>query len=248
MRIAFISYELPPDIAQGGIGTYTLQAAEAMQNAGNNVAIFCASPSRDSSALENKIWIERILCSSPSEFTYLLTERFSSVHSAKNFDIIECPEIHGNALGIKQIFPNLPLVVRLHGPGRLVESLKKKYTSQLIKWRFELGSLRRGKFTKWDSYDKENDPDFHMVAKADVVTAPSESMKEWAMKNWLFPDNLIKVVPNIFEVPQELLVSDELNEPTEKIILFFGRLNVLKGLVNFTKAIKEFKKQNEVWL
>lgn len=247
MRIAFVSYELPPDLGKGGIGTYTLQAAQAVQKAGNDVVIFCATPVRDCSEYEDNIRIERILCSSPVEFTKLLTESFTALHVAQPFDLVECPEIHGNAIGLKEKFPSLPLVVRLHGPNRLVESLKKNYTSELTKWRFEFGSLRRGKYRKWDSYKKTEDPDYTIACIADLITAPCLDIKIWVMEHWQIQENKIAVLPNIFIPPAGLVSNDVKNNEAVNTVLFFGRLNVLKGLVNFTRAVVQFKKKFPGW-
>ena len=46
MRIAFISYEYPPDTAAGGIATYARQAAHMLRDRGHAVEVFAASPHR----------------------------------------------------------------------------------------------------------------------------------------------------------------------------------------------------------
>ena len=132
LKIAYISYELPPDIPKGGIGTYTLQAAELMYEKGNEVHIFAGSYTRTISENIHGIIIHRIKCINPKNFTEKLLETFASVHEKINFDIVECPEIHNHGFGIKEKFPKINLVVRLHAPNYLVESLKK--LGLLRKW------------------------------------------------------------------------------------------------------------------
>jgi glycogen(starch) synthase len=238
MRIAYISYELPPDIPKGGIGTYTLQAAALMQAAGHEVSIFCGSPSRSVYEQAAGVDIYRVLCTSPDDFTEKVLPIFREAHTSKAFDLIECPEIHGNGRLIKQSFPQLSLIVRLHGPDFLVESLKKTYTSFAVKARYRLGAIRRGVFTKkLNSYNKASDNDLAFASTADQISAPSDSIKQWAMKQWGISDEKITVLPNPFTAP-EMLSANEVHTGIAKEILFFGRLNVLKGTVNFTKAMK----------
>lgn len=43
MKIAFITFEYPPDTADGGIATYVKQAANMLQLRGNQVEVFAAS-------------------------------------------------------------------------------------------------------------------------------------------------------------------------------------------------------------
>lgn len=248
MRIAYITYELPPDIPKGGIGTYTLQAAALMHAAGNAVHIFAASPGRNESEIVNGIGIHRIKCSTPAEFTEKLLPVFSREHTAAPFDVAECPEIHGNGKLVKKAFPALPMIVRLHGPGQLVESLKKTYTSFAVKARFNIGAYRRGRFDKtWGYYDKESDHDYKFVQLADLITAPSEAMKEWAVREWAIHPDKIKVIANPFAAPQALTALPAEDTLIHKNVLFFGRLNVLKGAVNFAKAMGLFLKRNTDW-
>lgn len=248
MRIAYITYELPPDIPKGGIGTYMVQAAAAMITAGNEVHIFAGSHHRNISEEIEGIQIHRISCTAPEDFTECVLHKFISVNDLNPFDLIECPEIHGNGSLIKAKFPQIPLVVKLHAPNHLVESLKKTYTPFFDKLRFTLGAWRGGNFSKgWGSYNKEKDNDYIFSKLADVITAPSFAMKEWAIKNWKIPPEKIAIVTNPFLAPLELLNMHVTQNTDFKTILFFGRLNVLKGLVNFTKAIKIFLRENTDW-
>ncbi len=241
LRIAYISYELPPDIAKGGIGTYTLQVAELMYENGSDVHVFAGSYTRTISENIHGIIIHRIKCSNPQNFTEKLLETFAGVHEKINFDIVECPEIHNHGFGIKESFPKINLVVRLHAPNYLVESLKKKYTPFTTKLRFVLGALRRGRFDVgyWRKYDHTIDRECQFAKLADIITAPSKTMKDWAVKNWKIDASRIVVIPNPFKAPLALLNLPIHKEATQKKIIFFGRLNVLKGLVNATLAMKK---------
>lgn len=245
MIIAYLTYELPPDISKGGIGTYTLQVAELMQKAGAVVHIFAGSNTRNVTEQLDGIIIHRIKCETPKNFTEKLLHVFTKVHAENNFDIVECPEIHNHGVSIKENFPNIPLIVRLHAPNYLVESLKKKYIPFTAKLRFVLGALRRGKFDLgyWRKYDCTNDTECKFTKTANVITAPSKIMKDWVIQNWKISASKVLVIPNPFTPSDTLLNLPINNVAINKKIVFFGRLNVLKGLVNATFAVKKILKE-----
>ena len=245
MRIAYITYELPPDIPKGGIGTYTLQVAAVMKKIGAVVHIFAGSHTRNLTEESDGIIIHRIKCEGPRHFTDKLLGIFTTVHAEIDFDVIECPEIHHHAINIKKNFPSLPLVVRLHAPNYLVEYIKKTYVPLKAKLRYLLGALKRGKIDLgfWRKYDYAHDAEYQISISADVITSPSNTMKEWAVKNWKMDGSKIFIIPNPFTAPVSFLNIFINEKPQHKQIIFFGRLNVLKGLVNATYAVKKILKE-----
>jgi glycosyltransferase involved in cell wall biosynthesis len=222
--------------------------AEMLAAAGCNVHVFAAAE-RQISEISNGYTVHRLVAFDPVTFREKVLPCFKAVHEKLHFDIIESAEIHGNAWEIKKAYPDLPLLVRMHAPNHLVESLKKMYTPITSKLRFWLGALRRGRWDPgyWRRYEKKKDPDFQFVQIANQITVPSEAMKEWAIKNWKLPPDQLEVIPNPFEPPPLLLDIPIANGYTHKTIIFFGRLNVLKGLVNGTKAMKKILKKYPDW-
>lgn len=250
MKIAFITYEYPPDTGKGGIGTYTVQIAKALQKKGWGVHVFAGSSYREGTICESSIYVHRIICDSPFDFRTKIVNKFSEIHRQEKFDIIESPEIHGNAWEIKKQFSSIPLIVRLHAPNYLVEHLKKRYIPFLAKLRMFVGALRRFKWDLgyWRPYEKNTDDDYLFTQLADGISAPSEAMKEWVIHNWDIEKEQIEVIPNIFEPSEKLLaIPISENNNTTKRIIFFGRLNVLKGLTIATKALKTILKKNPDW-
>lgn len=241
MRIAFISYEFPPETGKGGIGTYTKQIATLLAAADCDVHVFCGTDLTSYKKELGGIEIHRVNCIDVFDFRMKVLSVFSAEHYIKEFQIIESPEIHGNAWEIKKSFPRIPLIVRLHAPNYLVEHLKKRYTSLFSKLRYVGGALRRGKFDLgyWRKYDYLNDADFQFTAMGDAITTPSETMKQWAAKNWHLLLDDITVIANPF-IPTKALLEIPINEKVDRNeIVFFGRLNVIKGLVNVTYAMKK---------
>lgn len=249
MKIAFVSYEFPPGTGKGGIGTYVKQIAAALAGLNWEVHVFAGSNEPGISTNTEGYWVHTIECTGPHDFASKAVAIFEQHHTAGKFDLVESAEIHGNAMVIKKKYPKLPLVVRLHAPNYLVEHLKNRYVPFFAKLRFLLGAIRRLKFDMgyWRAYDKNLDEDYQFIQLADYITAPSASMKQWAVKQWALPGDKIKVIHNIFSPGAAWLNMPIATTNQYKKVVFFGRLNVLKGLVNATKAMKKILVEYSEW-
>ena len=247
VRIAFITYEYPPETVTGGIGTYTKQVASLLASNNTEVHVFAGSHIQSEKVLENGITVHRIACTGPHDFQKNVLSHFEEEHLYNPFELIESPEIHANALAIRKRFPTLPFAVRLHACNWIVENYKKKYMPFQNKLRFFLGALRRGKWDLgyWRSYDYKNDADYCYVKEADFISAPSIEMKNWAVLNWLIDPQKISVTENPFFENEAFKNACTNNE--EHAIIFYGRLNVLKGLITATMAMKQILKNNPQW-
>ncbi len=239
LRIAFITYEFPPETGKGGIGTYTYELINLLASKEVDLTVFSASLKRSDSLKTINCTINYVKCKESKDFTETVFDVFYKYHFLNPFDIIECPEINHNAIDIKQKLPNLSLIVRLHAGNHLVESLKKKYIPFTAKIRFVLGSLRRFKWNLgyWKQYNYLLDQEYKFTLMADGISVPSQTMKRWAKDNWKISDELIEVIPNPFTPSVDLLnlpIKEEIKSVT---VMFLGRLNVLKGLVNLTLAM-----------
>lgn len=249
LKIGFISYEFPPDRGKGGIATYTEQIAFLLVNSGFEIHVFASSPRKNKNEIINGVSVHWIKSVNPSDFQIKVAYEFKKSHQLVKFDFIESAEIHGNALKIKKDFPDIPLIVRLHAPNYVVEHFKLKYVSFYTKIRFVLGALRRGKVDLgfWSRYKKNEDLDFQFTIKSDYITAPSEWMRNWTTVNWKIKKEDIFVYPNPFIPEKDLLSLPLLENHPFKTIIFYGRLNILKGLYNLTKAMKIVLKQHSEW-
>jgi glycosyltransferase involved in cell wall biosynthesis len=239
MRIAYISYEYPPDIGQGGIATYTLQVASMMQQLGHDVEIFCGSFERNETEIYKSVVTHRIKISDVHQFRHKVVDKFSERQKEHPFDIFESPEINGNGYEIKKAFPLLPLTVKLHTPVVLQLKILNSYRPFFQKLRFVAGALARGRIDLgfWSKHDKnqQNDIDYRITELADSVSAPSVDMKNWAVSFWRMDENKIKVIPYPYLSDQRLL--DIPIETNNMVVTFHGKLNVHKGLVAFCDVV-----------
>ncbi len=216
------------------------QVSKLMQMRGHDVEIFCGSFIREVSERYNQVLTHRILVKNPEDFRTRVVARFAKRHLLLPFDIFESPEINGNGYEIKKAFPDLPMVVKIHMPAVLQLRLQQYYTPVKARLNFSLSSLmKKGKIDLgwWSRHDKNqaNDIDFLIADIADVITTPSQTMKAWTVKFWQIADSRIMVVPHPF-IPDSKYLDIPV-ESNNNRILFIGKLNVHKGLVNLAKAI-----------
>jgi glycosyltransferase involved in cell wall biosynthesis len=249
MKIAFVSYEFPPDRDKGGIATYTKQISELLSDQSLDIHVFASSPFRNTSEKIGNYKIHWIKSNDPEEFRIRVTKKFIDEHQKYPFDIIESPEINSSAFEIKTNLPLLPLVVKIHAPNFIVEKYKKIYFPFTGKMRYFLGSIKRGKLDLgyWRVYKKHLDSDYKFTLLADAISAPSIWMRSWIIKAWKLCEMNITVLPNPFIPDNSLLQIPIYKELKYKTIVFYGRLNVLKGLVVATKAVKSFLKIHSDW-
>ncbi len=237
MRIAFITCEYPPDTAWGGIATYTEQVARIMHDRGNMVEVFCGSHTRNISASINGILIHRCLITDVQSFRNDCLNKFVERHQAAPFDIIESPEIFANALMIKEKYPLLPLVVKLHMASFIQMRLLNFYTGSFTKLRYFLGGIRRGRINFFGDYHYKTDIEYAFTILGEGIVAPSLAQKNIIADEWHLPTERITVIPNPF-TPPEKLRQIPVDIPVKKVVTFIGKLNVHKGIVNLIKLIR----------
>ena len=248
MKLAYISYELPPDTALGGIGTYTFQVSNAMVKRGHDVHVFCGSTYRTISEKINGVWVHRIHCDKPGDFKERVIDVFEKIYNDIKFDIVESPEFGADGIYLKQHFPEIILVVKLHCPLTLIYDLEFKIYNKYSK--INLKSLRKKisyiirKYILKKYYFRIFPNEYKLVCLADEIHAPSKSILEFAEKKWKIKANKLFIVPNIFTPNKELLeIKPVAINADLKNILFLGRLEPFKGILIFIKLIPLLKQK-----
>jgi glycogen(starch) synthase len=243
MNILLISFEFPPYMNTGGIASYMLHLANALNNAKYSVTVFSATSSHSEiTVLRNKEYTNYLIPSSD-----LATFRKDALHLFQQYvqnhkvDLIESPEVGACALEIKRCFPQIPLLVKLHTPGVVISKVSNSYQSLFTKLRYVAGALRRGQFDLgyWNRTDlkKELDPEYQICILADQLLSPSLALKKWAVHFWGLPSDKIIIVPNPFTLNDALTAAPLTGR--SKTICFVGKLTVLKGMFALTKAVKQ---------
>lgn len=225
MRIAFISYEFPPDTGIGGIGTYMYHIARLFGRHGVDVEVICASPHRSGVESVDAITVTRIQCESPDAFYRAAPQVVSERSQSKPFDLIEVPEYGAGGLHVKKFFKT-PLLVKLHTPSFLVKEINNRY--------YYRTPLRRvvNRFKK--PYAKETDPEYQALMQADFILSPSLSLKKIIEERWK-PDKKIIHAPYPFDAGEAFLRLPV--ETGSHTVLYTGRLETRKGVWNLAKAV-----------
>lgn len=246
MKIALISAEYPnKEIPIGGIGTYTLQLAQALAKTGHYVEVFCGSFIGNSHkvVLRERLCINNVLIPSKNttNFKHDVVSIFFERHNTIGFDVIESPEYGADAIEVKKRMPSMPLVVKLHTPS-------------FITSKFEISNkkLKRFFYTYWFKpikkksipvYNKEQDDEYQVTRLAEIVSAPSqfiidEIQKEWDIKN-------IYHNPNMFEPTSQFLNIRPISKSDNITITFIGSLCQRKGIDVFLEVIPRVVKVNK---
>lgn len=239
MKIAFITYEYPPDTAIGGIGTYVYQIAQILHQRGHHVEVFTASPYRSGIAQENNITIHRVQTSSnDSAFADAAGKLFAERHRTIHFDVLEGPETSACARFAVHRVPDIPLVVKLHIPSFMVGQVNYVALPLSTRLRFYFGALRRGERPKSlapSPYDRSQDIEWLHALDADEVTSPSADLGQKMVQTWSLPPEKVVHIPNPY-VPSPELLSIPPNTATN-VVSFVGKLEIRKGILDFGKAI-----------
>jgi glycosyltransferase involved in cell wall biosynthesis len=227
LRIAFVSYEFPPDTGVGGIATYVRQIATVFSQRNIHVEVICASSHRSGTSEENEFLnVTRIKCSGTEEFRRLSPSIVSERNDIFPIDMIEVPEYGAEGLHMKNKLPGIPLIVKLHTPKYLIKELNDHYYDQR--------PLRKLK-SALVGYNKESDPEYKAILLADHIISPSRSLRKKVSEKWSIP------LEKITHAPYPYFPSDDLSRlvanTRSNTVLYVGRLETRKGVYNLAKAV-----------
>ncbi len=190
--------------------------------------------------------VHRVQAADQQQFRTSNVAVFSKQHENEAFDIIEAAEYGADALLIKEKYPGLPLVVKLHTPSFLTRRLNSNKLSLTARLRFIMGGIIRGKLVKLDTaYDKTTNPEYSQYCLAGSLCSPSASLIELVQQEWPTQKN-IAVIPNPF-VPDQSFLNLPVAEHKEGgiVVSFFGRLEKRKGILELAKAIPLVLEKNK---
>lgn len=234
LKICLISNELPSEKTAGGIGTYTYNLAEGLVEIGHMVFIVTQYRSNlpthsiiRALGKPNRRWliVKKILRLSGFsqsldclEFSLRAYLKVKQLHKKFGLDFIEGPEWRGQLFFIS-IFLKIPFIIRLHtGTKKIIEldGIKENLDYKLIHF-FE-------KFT---------------LIKSQSILAASEIIKKDAARDFkINPDKIrllgLPINTNVFKGKK--------NKQLTPSVLFTGRLEVKKGVLDLFNTIPQVKK------
>ncbi len=240
MKIAFVSYEYPPDTALGGIATYVYQLSKLLKQRGHHIEVFSGSSYRQGTEIEDGIVVHRVQDKDKNRKNFSLNvgRVFAERHTVVKFDVLEGAEIYAYARGAVQLVPDIPLVVKLHTPSFLIGQINRVQPSLQMKVRRYVGALRRGNkpqpFPR-RHYDIKNDIERLHTLDADEITTPSKALGDKLIEAWELPTEKVVHIPNPY-IPSEELLNLPVKSNTN-VVTFMGRLEVRKGVLDLAQAI-----------
>ncbi len=237
MKIALVSFEFPPAVAIGGIGTYAWEAATMLAEGGHEVEVFAAGKEGPEPAEEFGIKVHRFEADHRDPFREMIVSTFSESHEEKPFDVLESPELGREGQLIAKKYPDLPRVIKLHTPSYLLEQIGWQKPSLAKQLRFTLGCLKKGKlaFLQKPEFAPERDEECLWTRTADEIAAPSHAIGDRLAEDWSLERDKISFFPLPLTPTEELLALEPATEL--KTVGFLGRLEQRKGVIEITKAI-----------
>jgi glycosyltransferase involved in cell wall biosynthesis len=241
LHIGLVSYEFPPAVAIGGIGTYAWNAARMLAAGGHHVEVFAAgpaaSPIQSEPASAHGVRVHRIAAPDRACFRKAVVKPFAKRHQETPFDVLESPEIGAEAVELIQRFPQLPLVVKLHTSTQLLAHLGGERPFWRKRLRYAAGALRRGRWAWLSPPHKGPDQvlERQFTLKAHAIAAPSEAIARAVQRDWGVSVGGCDVFPLPYAPDPALL---ELPVPRRlDTIGFIGRLETRKGIYELAGAM-----------
>jgi glycosyltransferase involved in cell wall biosynthesis len=241
LRIAFISFEFPPDTGGGGIGTYLQDVIPALAHRSHQVGLFCGGL-RDERVQDGNILIRK-LAGRQEEFGRRAAAAFGEEHQCAPFQIIEVTDYTAWGLEVQKRFPEIPSVVKLHTPSFVIDQLHWHKPSALQRIRMSLGAIRRGKtLPKFEFYfGKNHEREIQSLKLATAVAATTRAVLERVATD--VPEIRIKseIYPYPFQ-PLPMLLNHQIPGNFSRVT-YVGRLEPRKGVLDLARAIPMVRKQ-----
>jgi glycosyltransferase involved in cell wall biosynthesis len=250
MRVAFVTYEFPPDTV-GGIGTYAWHAARMLSQAGHSVTVFAGTDGSVRREIPGAVHVTRLPCDDRRSFHAVATPAFVAAHAAEPFDVAEVPDLYADGEGLRPALPSLPIVLRAHTPSfvahridfealpafaRLLSAIRRMAGGVLQRQPMrELLRECRARVHFSGAMDRRGDRERNVAMEADVVSAPSRKLGQVLVDEWGIAREKLRILRYVHLPASELLA---LPPPrAARSIAFHGGVRYFKGVHVLMRAM-----------
>ncbi|MBD2451331.1 glycosyltransferase [Nostoc sp. FACHB-152] len=250
MKIFLVASECPP--VPGGIATYVGNTAAMFADAGHEITVFARSPQPGIEQKNNLKFIKIV----PKD-NYLLNSTKAHLRSENH------PAFPYNVMGYwgavsYQLAQEVINYIRTHGQPDIIESEDYSGIAYFLLQKKLLGCpelqgvpiVLNLHSPQYLLYPADKMPSYHLsdywvgrmekfcILAADGVFAPTHYIAQ-QVKTTLNPDLDIEIIP--LPATQKLLNQEQfqLSSPTPKDIVYFGRLEVRKGIIPLLEACRQ---------
>lgn len=237
MHICLVTQEFPPETNWGGIATYSSTLAESLVQLGHQVSVIALSTKgQEYKNEQGGISIYRIMpawakyFSRPgfrhiykyySAYHWTVFKQLRRLHGQNPIDIIETPNLHGEALFWQLWGPRVPVIVRLHSSSRqnrILNGGQNNLAARIDFWHEKMA-----------------------LRNASGISAVSECIVKY--NGHIIPKEVpLRIIGNPFDI--KLLPPVQLEKDAPAIILYASRLSQSKGFPTLVKAIPLILEKN----
>jgi glycosyltransferase involved in cell wall biosynthesis len=238
MKICLVTMEWPPH--GGGIGTYMFNLAKGLISLGHNVTVITTD--RQPLNVSGVNIVQVPLCQSRyfvrhkiysifgkalHPWSLQAFQQFKDLLGREKYDIVETAEY--GAWGRYFVgCSDMPVIVRCHTPSSVLWTSSPMSNSKNV-WRMP----------RWveiqDRYERKQ------TFSADGIVSPSYVLATHLSLSWLIHRSRFTVLPN--PIDTDLFCPSQVDNEDKKEILYVGRIQHFKGVIDLAEAIKPVLKK-----
>ncbi|MFA5358074.1 MAG: glycosyltransferase family 4 protein [archaeon] len=219
LSIGLVSREFPSETYYGGIAEHNWLLANELANKGHRIEVISTTIKKQHSYSINGFKVTRIPEKKDQYYSFIQhANAVRKLLQKRRFDVIEVPEWKAEAFFLTDCFS---IVTRCHSPLFMINRSQPK--------------------NRWDTDKLQETLEMIQTKSSIGVISPSQSLARDIKKEWGVQS--IKVIPSgIKNIDVQPKIIDSKSKTR---ILYIGRIEYRKGVLDLAKATKELSKTHD---